>query len=262
MAYLVSESGRARLSEVVTAGVMCIFDFDGTLVPIVSQPDKAHLQLPTLQRLTALRELAPVAVVTGRAVADARARLGFDPDYLVGNHGLEGVPGWNGHTEQYEELCRTWRAQLASRLRQAHVDPGVWVEDKRYSLSVHYRAAQHRVHAERQIEDLLAELRPLPRLFGGKCVYNVVPHDAPDKGSAVLQLLRVSGCESAIYVGDDQTDEDVFRLSAPNVLSVRIGHTSHTSAAFFLDNRSEVGVLLDELIARLRRLEAEGHTNA
>jgi trehalose 6-phosphate phosphatase len=155
-----------------------------------------------------------------------------------------------------------WRQQLAMRFREERVDAGVWVEDKRVSLSIHYRAAQHRSHAERQIEDLVAELRPMPRFFGGKCVLNLVPHGAPDKGSAVLQLLRVSGCESAIYLGDDQTDEDVFRLSAPNVLSVRIGHTSHTGAAFFLDNRSEVGPLLDELIMRLQRLQSDTNADA
>jgi trehalose 6-phosphate phosphatase len=74
MAYLFSDSGRARLAEVITTEVMCIFDFDGTLVPIMSQPDKVHLQPPMLQRLSALQQLAPVAIVTGRAVADARQR--------------------------------------------------------------------------------------------------------------------------------------------------------------------------------------------
>jgi trehalose 6-phosphate phosphatase len=252
MAYLFSDAGIARLDEALAAGAICIFDFDGTLVSIVGQPDKVHLQPAMLKRLELLRTLCPVAIVTGRARSDAQARLGFEPDFLVGNHGLEGVPGWNEHSAQYQSLCHTWREQLASRLRQVQADPGVWVEDKRYSLSVHYRAAQHRSKAEHQIEELLGELHPSPRIFGGKCVFNLVPRGSPDKGSAVLQLLRASRRASALYVGDDQTDEDVFRLSSPRVLSVRVGHTSHTAAAFYLRHRSEVEPLLDHLIARLQ----------
>jgi len=252
MAYLFTESGRARLAEVVKPGVLCAFDFDGTLAPIAPQPDQVHIRHGVLQRLNTLRRHAPVAVITGRSVEDARARMRFEPDYLIGNHGLEGVPGWNGHAAEYEKFCRQWRAELSERMGRGGLEPAIWLEDKRYSLSLHYRAAEHRSLAEKQLADLVATLRPKPRIIGGKCVLNLVPVDAPDKGQALAQLLRDSQCESAIYVGDDATDEDVFRLRDRSILTVRIGHAAHTAAAFFLDNRSEVAILLDELIVRLR----------
>jgi trehalose 6-phosphate phosphatase len=257
MAFLFSEAGRRCLAELVRPRMLCLFDFDGTLVPIASQPDHVHLRHGTLERLMALQRLAPVGIVTGRSVADARARMEFVPDYLIGNHGLEGVPGWESHALEYEDQARGWKSELEQRLAKNHVDTGIWLEDKRYTLSLHYRAAQHRSHAEKQVHELVHGLRPEPRLIGGKCVLNVVPQGAPNKGSAVEELMRGTGTQSAIYVGDDHTDEDVFSLRDERLLTVRIGHAAHTAARFFLNERSEMAALLDELIVRLRRVASE-----
>jgi trehalose 6-phosphate phosphatase len=257
MAFLFSEAGRRCLAELVRPRMLCLFDFDGTLVPIASQPDHVHLRHGTLERLMALQRLAPVGIVTGRSVADARARMEFVPDFFIGNHGLEGVPGWESHALDYEAQARGWKSELERRLAENHVDSGIWLEDKRYTLSLHYRAARHRSHAEKQVQELVRGLLPEPRLIGGKCVLNVVPEGAPNKGSAVEELMRGTGTESAIYVGDDHTDEDVFSLRDERLLTVRIGHAAHTGARFYLNERSEMAALLDELIVRLRRATSE-----
>lgn len=256
MIPLFSPAGLHRLDQVICPGLLCVFDFDGTLSPIVAQPEQAHLPEEVLQRLLSLKQHAPVAVITGRSVADIRRRLGFEPHFIAGNHGLEGVPGWEGRTQQYEERCGLWKRKLDAALAdRARFDPGIAVEDKRYSLSIHYRHVKDHRQAAEALHALFAALMPEARVIGGKYVFNLVPDNAVDKGSALEQLMRISGACAAIYAGDDVTDEDVFRLHRPDVLSVRIEASSDSAAELFLQRREEIVPLLDELIGRLSRLQ-------
>ena len=251
------ESGARCLDDIVGPGLLCAFDFDGTLAPIVTQPDKASLPLGILQRLIELSAYAPVAVITGRSLEDIRARLGFEPDFTVGNHGLEGIPGWEPRALAFERLCRDWQLQLATALGDRNAfDPNIWVEDKRYSLSVHYRLARDHTHASAQLAALFGSLIPAPRVIAGKCVFNLLPPNGADKGTALNELMTASGARSAIYVGDDVTDEEVFRLGRQDLLSVRIERTADTAAPFFLHHRLDLFHLLDELIKRLREQRA------
>jgi len=258
MRPLFSETGLLRLDEVVCPGILCVFDFDGTLSPIVPQPEQAHLPEDVMQRLVELMKQAPVAIITGRSVTDIRERLGFEPHFIAGNHGLEGVPGWEPRMQQYETLCRSWKEKLARALRNhAHFDRGIRIEDKRYSLSVHYRLAHDQEQAAAALRKLFAEQLSEARVIDGKCVFNLLPPDAADKGSALEQLLQISGACAAIYVGDDVTDEDVFRLHRSDVLTVRIEQAPDSAAELFLHERAHIMQLLDELIRRLRVLKQE-----
>lgn len=234
--------------------MLCAFDFDGTLAPIVTEPHRADVPLPVLRRLIELCECTPVAVITGRALTDICARLDFSPNFVIGNHGLEGMPGWERHAGEYEQLCRQWEQTLSATLSdQTIFDPGIWIENKTYSLSVHYRLARDHPKAEAQLADVLASLVPHAHVMQGKCVYNLLPPDAANKGMALEQLLKESGAPSAIYIGDDVTDEDVFQLQRTDLLSVRIGRGVETKAEFFVHHRLDIVQLLDELILRLRQ---------
>lgn len=258
MTLLFSEAGLRRLDDIVQPGLLCVFDFDGTLSPIVMQPDKAHLPLDILQRLVELSAYAPIAIITGRSVADIRPRLAFEPDFLVGNHGLEGVPGCEPHGARYEEVCRGWENMLSTALKdRTHFDAGIWIENKQYSLSVHYRRARDQSKAETQLSELFTSLVPPARVIAGKRVFSLLPQDAADKGIAFEQLMHISGARSAIYVGDDITDEDVFRLQRRDLLSVRIEHAPDSAADFFLQRALDIVQLLDELIKRLRDRQIE-----
>jgi trehalose 6-phosphate phosphatase len=257
------ESSSARLDEIVRPGLLCAFDFDGTLAPIVAQPEKAYLPIGILQRLVTLAHYTPVAVITGRSVADIRSRLGFQPDFIVGNHGLEGVPGVEHCAELCEQLCAEWERRLAAALQDPSVyDPGIRIENKVYSISVHYRLARDRAKAERQVAALFARLAPDARVIAGKCVFNLLPQEAADKGVALERLMHASGARSAIYIGDDVTDEDIFRLRRPDLLSVRVGLGARSAAEFFLYHRIDVMQVLDELIGRLRVAGAENWVHA
>lgn len=257
MLQFFSESGKRRLDEIVKPGLMCVFDFDGTLSPIVTVPDQARMPPAILTRLLKLSELAPIAIITGRSLDDVRPRLGFEPDYIVGNHGLEGMPGWESRRQSYESLCQSWKEILWAALEDKTLyDPGIRIENKRYSLSVHYRLARNQAQTEKQLTALFDRLSPPARVIAGKCVFSLIPADAANKGKALEQLMQISGAPSAIYVGDDVTDEDVFQMKRSNLLSIRIGIASDSAAKFFLPHQPEIVQLLDDLIGRLRKLTA------
>ena len=254
MDSLFSKEGTSRLDEIVGPGLLCAFDFDGTLAPIVPHPDQAHLPEDIRSRLNALSVHAPVAVITGRSVSDISARLGFAPDFIIGNHGLEGVPGWEAQAAYHERLCSGWREHIGLALRTQGFDPGILMEDKRYSLSLHYRETRTPSLEEERLAALFRQLSPAPRVVAGKYVFNLLAQDACHKGSALEQVMRICGARSAIYAGDDVTDEDVFRLRRHDVLTVRIERSPDTAADFYLPSPSDILWLLDELTDRLRQL--------
>lgn len=252
MKHLFSETGLARLDGFVKQGMLCAFDFDGTLAPIVAQPDQVRMPDMMRERILALSRYAAVAILTGRGMADMRRHLGFEPAYLVGNHGNEGLPGWEEKARHFIRLCAGWHAVLRSSLRTDGEDAGILIEDKRYSLSVHYRAVPDSAAAAARLLGLFKTLSPVPRVVGGKRVYNLLPQDAADKGWAVEELMRISGAPAALYIGDDVTDEDVFRVKRRDLLSVRVEYSKESAADFFVKEQGEVGQVLDALLGRLR----------
>lgn len=252
MKPLYSAEGAARLDAIVRPGVLCVFDFDGTLAPIVPQPDDAHLPAPVRLRLQALQLHAPVAILTGRALNDIAARLDFNADFMIGNHGLEGLPDSAHRRTGYEQVCNGWRNALQAALADgSRFEPTLLLEDKLISLSLHYRHARNQALARQQLLALFATLSPAPRIIAGKCVFNLLPEGSGDKGTAFEQLMRLSGATSAVYVGDDVTDEDVFQLARDDLLSVRIGQTTGSAAPFFLRRHADILRLIDDLSARL-----------
>lgn len=257
MTDLFSRQGSDALDAFACDGMLCLFDFDGTLAPLVADPDCAVLPPATLRQLQQLQQLTSVGIVTGRSLSDLGGRLGFAPDYVVGNHGLEGLPGWQQRAAEMDTICRGWRATLAAHL--ASLDTGVELEDKRYTLSLHYRHVADRQQVCDGLNMLFAQLSPPPRIIPGKCVFSLTPAHAGDKGEAVAQLISMAAARRAIYVGDDVTDEDVFSLRRDDLLCVRVGADAHTAAQFFIPDWESMPRLLDQLIFRLR---ADGVTSS
>lgn len=246
MIALLSPAGREAIDALLARRPLLAFDFDGTLAPIVDHPDDARVPPPVAAALRALSARRPVAVVTGRSVADVRARLGFDPAYVVGNHGAQGLPGVPQDRGAQLDALRHRLRRLAHRLQRR----GVTVEDKGGSLALHYRRAPDPALALAAIDAALEGLDERLATFGGKLVMNVVPADAPDKGDAVLRLVAHAGCDCALFVGDDVNDEAVFRVAAPDWLTVRIGDDGAASQARFgLDSIDGVVALLELLRA-------------
>jgi trehalose 6-phosphate phosphatase len=239
----------AVLRAFMDRATLLAFDLDGTIAPIMEDPMAARVPVSLRRALVRLGRLAPVAVITGRGCADARGRLGFEPRYLVGNHGAEGLPAQDGREDSWNGLCRVWVRQLLARLPAGM--GGLFLEDKGTSLSVHYRGAHDRDAADREVLAVATALSPTPRLIPGHCVVNILPPDAPDKGDAVAVLMHDSGCARAVFVGDDETDETVFRRTDLRVLGIRVGPCVSTAARLRLPAQDDVARLVDELIALL-----------
>jgi trehalose 6-phosphate phosphatase len=245
MEHVFGAAGAQALRVAMGRQPLLAFDFDGTLAPIVARPDDARVPDPIAERLTRLARLRPVAIVTGRSVADVSPRLGFAPHYIVGNHGAENP--LEPRPAASAAALAALRVQLgnAAGLLGLH---GVEVEDKDYSLALHYRQAPDADAARAAIDVALAGLDPRLASFGGKRVVNIVDATAPDKGDAVAKLVAQANAGTALFVGDDVNDETVFRRTADRWLTVRIGRDDPQSQAmYFLDDYTEMALLLQRV---------------
>jgi len=95
---------------------------------------------------------------------------------------------------------------------------------------------------------MIGELSPPPRIVLGKSVVNVMPPTASHKGTALLEYMRRLDCSLALYVGDDETDEDVFALHDHRILTVRVGRKKGSSARYFLKRQAEIAAVLQFLV--------------
>lgn len=247
MPHLLQSRGEAVLADVMRRAPLLAFDFDGTLAPIVARPEQARVSECVAGKLRRLAHRLPVAIVTGRAVADVRDRLGFAPRFIVGNHGAE----FEGRRAGPVASLQPVRARIGPALGRLEA-AGVTVEDKGCSLALHYRLARDPSEARGVIRSLLQGLEEACSVFPGKMVENVVPHGAPDKWQAVQLLAGECGAGCGVFVGDDVNDEPVFAGAPGDWLTVRVGRDDPESRArFFLGSVQEVGLLLDRMLMHL-----------
>jgi trehalose 6-phosphate phosphatase len=231
-----------KLGEFTQSNVLLAFDFDGTLAPIVQDPARARMRPQTRRLLGAVARRYPCVVISGRARHDVLKRVGGVPVWQVsGNHGLEPWAQNPTYVTQVQDWVRRLRRDL-----MAH--PGVVVEDKTYSVTVHYRQARHKRRALAAINDATKGLHDA-RLLGGKDAVSLIPRGAPNKDVALGRARRLLACDAAIYVGDDETDEDVFSGSHPeSLLGIRIGLRGKSSARYGLRTQEEIDDFLQTLL--------------
>ena len=246
-ATLFSPPGLRALKRLSAGHALLSFDLDGTLAPLVMRPSDAVVSPITATRLQALAKRWPVAVITGRAVADARLRLGFEPRFLVGNHGAERA-GSTTTPARHRALasCREQAGQHA----HAFAAHGIDVEDKGVSLAWHYRRSPDGAAARCWLDGLVAAHGPGIVATHGHSVLNITPFDAPNKGDALAQLMRECGAPSALIVGDDVNDEPAFARAGAGSVSVRIAPVGTPSGAQFrLGAQSQINALLSHLLS-------------
>lgn len=249
MRNILAAGGDEALREIARERPLLVFDFDGTLAPIVEEPERAAMRPATRTLLRIAGLMYPCAVVSGRRRADVLARLeGIPLVAVVGNHGAEAGFGPVDRSPRAE--VERWLAALGRDLAEL---PGVHLEDKGLSVAVHYRCAPRRPEARRAILAAAGRI-PEARVFGGKAVVNVVPRDAHDKGDAVGALLVRAGRRTAVFVGDDATDEDAFRCPAVD-LGVRVGRWHGSTARYYIPAQADVDDLLRALVKARRRLD-------
>jgi trehalose 6-phosphate phosphatase len=236
-------------------------DYDGTLAPIVEGPAAAQMG-PAMQYVLIALAQHPryrVGIVSGRALADLRTRVEGRGLYLAGNHGLE-IEG-PGISYEHPEVWRL-RPELDALAQAMKGDleaiPGAWVEDKGLTLSVHFR----RVPAA-SVPEVKARLnkRAIPgidarrlALRTGKAVLEIRPRVQWTKAEAVRWILeqvrieRPAASRLALYLGDDDTDEDAFRVVTSAGVGIVVGNDRHGSAAnYYVESTEEVEQLLTVL---------------
>lgn len=246
---------RLRLAE----RIFLFLDYDGTLTPIVSQPEEAYLSGEMKGLLVNLKRNPRVltAIVSGRSLRDVRNRVGLQGISYVGNHGLEIFVPKHGRKVL---VSRKWIQELEEiryRLGRELGDmEGVIIEDKGCVLALHYRNVDPRCVPPILMEikkEIKSSMSPLA-LGLGKYVFEIRPQSPVNKGIAVLELLSQADQEGLLplYMGDDQTDEDAFRALRRRGITVLVGFPRPSSARYYVKDPSDVFQFLKIVQKELR----------
>ena len=244
-------AARERLfSDYGSAGSrLLLLDYDGTLAPLrptpaLAQPDAGLSGL--LGRLAAAGE---VAVVSGRPRADLEAWFGRLPVWLVAEHGLavrgRGEKGWAVAVLPPDD----WKTQVRE-VMEVYADrlPRAFVEEKEFTLAWHYRLAEPDLAAlrARELADHLTGLTGTAdlKVVEGRKVIEVRP--AGSSKATACQPLLALGFDFVLAMGDDATDEDLFKVLPGSAYSVRVGLTK-SYARFNVARQAEARELLEAL---------------
>ena len=269
MEHLLSAWLRVAVQVRDARNILLLTDYDGTLTPIVGSPELASLPEGTRLIIQALARQYnfTVGVISGRALADLKDKVGIPGIIYAGNHGLEiegpGISFVNPLADELRPILRITHYVLRRALGTIR---GVFVENKGLTLSIHYRLAEER--RAREVENIVEEVVSSAEAVGktkitsGKKVYEVRPAVTWDKGKAISLLMNrygKGGRKSGLlpmYFGDDLTDEDGFRVieNYGSGISVFVGERVQQSAArYFLKSPVEVATFLEMLLAQARR---------
>ncbi|MFH1665526.1 MAG: trehalose-phosphatase [Candidatus Omnitrophota bacterium] len=260
MRYLFDDWGRVE-RQLARSHVYLLMDFDGTISSIRRDPGAAGLNRNARRALDAILHgpgNISLAVVSGRGLRDIRRRVGIKGITYAGNHGLEikgpGMgfifPGALAAGGAIRKISR----KLKAGYRKFN---GVIVEDKGFTVSVHFRMAKP--SEIKDITNVFEEVTGPYRaersiaVTSGKKVLEVRPPVDWDKGKAVGYMVaskkkELKGKVLAVYIGDDRTDEDAFRAIGKNGVCIFVGKPERTSAGYYLNNTGEVVEFLKRVL--------------
>ncbi|CAL5061529.1 unnamed protein product [Urochloa decumbens] len=235
--------------------VVMFLDYDGTLSPIVKDPDSAVMTDEMREAVRGVAERFPTAIVSGRCRDKVFDFVRLAELYYAGSHGMDikGPTAQSKHAKA--KVCRALTASTAAI-------PGATVENNKFCLSVHFRCVQE--EKWRALEDLVRSvLKDYPdlHLTKGRKVLEIRPSIKWDKGNALQFLLEAQGFADSnnvfpIYIGDDRTDEDAFKVlrSMGQGIGILVSKIpKETSASYSLQEPSEVKEFLHKLVKSKQR---------
>lgn len=235
-------------------GLFVGLDFDGTLAPIVEDPDDPVITPANRLAIRRLRDHAhaDVAVISGRALPDLETRVDVDDISYAGNHGLEfrrgGEPDVHSAAAKYRSTVRRASDRIGERLADVQ---GWEIEDKGATATVHVRnVTDDDVDEVRSaVSTVIAELGNELEVMQGREVFELRPPIEGDKGTAIRHLSEgIPDGWRVLYVGDDTTDEDAFRAIGPDGIGIVVGDEEEsTDASYRLATQADVAPFLDWL---------------
>ena len=233
--------------------VILFLDYDGTLTPIVATPDLAVLADATREVLRRVMRVLTVAVVSGRATDDVRGKVDLPGIFYAGSHGFEivdpqGQVTINEQAREIRSVVDEAHARLSAAVRSI---PGALIENVKYTISAHYRqVAEADVPKVSAAVDAVLADYPQLRRTNGKKVWELRPVIDWDKGKAVDWILQALGFDVRrqipIYIGDDTTDEDAFRVLLDRGCGILVADPGKPSwAQYRIKNSDEVVRVLE-----------------
>ncbi|GBE00255.1 trehalose-phosphate synthase [bacterium BMS3Abin07] len=230
--------------------IFLFFDYDGTLVPIVESPELAYIPEKIRQLIRKLKDNFAIAVITGRTIGDIRKRVGIDDIIYAGNHGSEIWDGGNLIISQDSSEINIKLKEILEKLNRglSHI-PGVFIEDKGITASIHFRNVwiKHLGELFSVFWGIIKDYEDIFRITSGKKVFEIRPLNAWNKGDAVNYIMYKFGkAMIPFYIGDDTTDEDAFRAVRGRGISVCVGGS--LEADYYLKNQEEIGKFMKFLV--------------
>lgn len=229
------------------------FDYDGTLTPIVDDPEDAKLSDEGKKTLEKLSRQLTVAIISGRGLADLKSKVGIASLIFAGSHGFE-ITGPGGLEMQYKKgeeiLPQLDQAEKALKEKLETIN-GCKIERKKYAIAVHYRKVAK--ESVREVKDIVSEVvegQNKLKVGKGKKILELKPDLDWHKGEAVNWLLENLDLKTDryqhIFFGDDITDEDALKVVQEKGIGILVGtHGQKTYANYRLDGTDDVYQLLE-----------------
>jgi trehalose-phosphatase len=235
--------------------IFLFLDFDGTLSPIVKNPDQAKLPKSSKALLKQLvkRKNLILGIISGRKLSDIRKRVGLKGIIYAGNHGLE----MSFKARKKPLVLKSIKKGLSKAFKGVK---GVILEDKGLVLAVHYRkvAANNVKKVKSAFYQIAAPWLKAKKikLGKGKKVLEIKPNISFNKADALSlfqKKFKKQKGELTIFIGDDLTDEDIFKMLKKPDMAIRVGKTRASLAKYFLKDPQEVRKLLNYIAKTLAK---------
>ncbi|KAG6648987.1 hypothetical protein CIPAW_07G181700 [Carya illinoinensis] len=268
-----------NLEQIISASrgkqIVMFLDYDGTLSPIVQDPDRAFMSREMREVVKDVARYFPTAIVTGRCRDKVYSFVRLAELYYAGSHGMD-IKAPSKHSKCHRgnktvifqagtEFLPMINEVYKVLVNKTSSIPGAKVENNKFCLSVHFRCVEEKRWAAlaEQVKEVLSAY-PQLKLTQGRKVFEIRPTIKWDKGKALEFLLESLGYANSndilpVYIGDDQTDEDAFKVLRDRgqgfgILVSKVA--KKTNAAYSLQEPSEVKEFLRQLVVEWKRLSS------